>query len=257
MRYKIEAACGNSIGKIRSNNEDNFCFDGICLPAINNGMETTQSYESDLKKRRYVAVFDGMGGENFGEEAAFQAANFLKNRKKRFLELLISEKKYIKKICLEMNNAVLEAAKELRTSRMGTTVAGMSIDSEKAIFFNVGDSRIYKLRSGEITQISEDHVDKFIPRGRKKAPLTQHLGIKPEYFVIEPYITEEKVENGDYYILCSDGLTDMLTNEEIKNIIIEKEKPVDCVNSLINEAMEHGGKDNITVILCKVDQIIK
>lgn len=117
---------------------------------------------------------------------------------------------------------------------------------------NLGDSRAYRLRNGEFLQISHDHVETRSLAVGRKAPLTQHLGINPEDMLIEPYIAKDKVFPGDQYLLCSDGLTDMLTNFEISDIMLSSEDAESCVTHLINAALEHGGRDNITVIICRI-----
>ena len=87
---------------------------------------------------------------------------------------------------------------------------------------------------------------------RKKAPLTQHLGINPEDFLIEPYIAKGELAAGDQYLLCSDGLTDMLSNLEISCIMSESETAEVCADRLVHAALERGGRDNVTVIVCRV-----
>ena len=82
--------------------------------------------------------------------------------------------------------------------------------------------------------------------------MNQYLGLEPDEVEIEPHITKEKLMPEDRYLLCSDGLTDMLTNHKILNIMIENRNAEVCVGRLIQEALEHGGRDNITVIVCDI-----
>ena len=117
---------------------------------------------------------------------------------------------------------------------------------------NVGDSRAYRLRDGEFLQLSCDHVEKRPGRDQKKAALTQHLGFGSEEIEIEPYIAKGELKRGDTYLLCSDGLSDMLTNFEITDIMLGCEDAEDCVRQLIDSALQHGGRDNITAIVCKL-----
>ena len=114
---------------------------------------------------------------------------------------------------------------------------------------NIGDSRTYRLRDGVFQQLSVDHIEK---RPAGKAPLTQYLGIDPMEMQIEPYIAKGRVERDDVYLLCSDGLTDMLTNFTIANILLNNPSPEKSVESLIRAALEQGGRDNITAIVCKI-----
>lgn len=256
MLFRFEAACGCNTGKVRANNEDNFYFDGKCLRADNNGLKYAVSQEGLLKRGMCVAVFDGMGGENYGEIASYRAAECLRKMERSWADYLISEKQYLTELCMRLNEEVVAAAKEYRTRYMGTTMVALYFASRYVYVCNLGDSRAYRLRGNEFMQISEDHVEKierYDQNGKlKKAPLTQHLGIDPEELMIEPYIAKGEIVRGDYYLLCSDGLTDMLTNLEIYSIIKSYQRIDECVDALIKAALEKGGKDNVTVILVKI-----
>ena len=109
------------------------------------------------------------------------------------------------------------------------------------------------MRQGEFLQLSEDHIEHFPGWERRKAPLTQHLGIDPEDMLIEPYIAKGDLRKGDVYLLCSDGLTDMLTNVEISCIMDSAASVDECASRLVDAALEKGGRDNVTVIVCKID----
>lgn len=252
MGRLIEAACGCSTGKVRSNNEDNFYFAGQCLDTEHDGLKETLRMETPVGAGVLLSVFDGMGGENFGEVASFAAAHRLRQmmqEKKKPADLFGSPRKYLEKVAGSLNDAVVAAARELRTSRMGTTMAGLYLCRYGAYGVNIGDSRIYRLHDGVLTQLSVDHVERST---RKKAPLTQHLGIDPEEMTIEPWIVKTKPRKGDMYLLCSDGLTDLLADEEIACVMDAAENTPLCAERLIRLALERGGRDNITVIVCKV-----
>ena len=252
MKLFIDAACGCNVGKIRKNNEDNFFFADKCLELENLGLRNTVCFSDILKNGLCFAVFDGMGGENFGEAASFAAARQMQAIARSVSDYFVSERKYLLKLTTQLNNAVVEARKELFTDRCGSTMAALYFSSGFAYVCNVGDSRVYRLRDREFLQLSADHVEQC-PRGeRKKASLTQYLGIAPADMQIEPYVAKGKIAKGDTYLLCSDGLTDMLTNFEISNIMLNCGEPEDSVQKLIQSALEHGGWDNITVIVCKI-----
>lgn len=252
MKLTIEAACGCHKGKIRSKNEDNFYFDGKCLELHNEGLRHPAIYEEPLKNRLCMAIFDGMGGENFGDIASFTAARKMLQTERSLADFLIPERQYMERLTKQINEAVVSAAKECGTDRMGSTMVALYFSGRYVYSCNLGDSRAYRLRNGEFLQISQDHIGKRPLPGSKKAPLTQHLGIDPEDMLIEPYIAKDKVRPGDQYLLCSDGLTDMLTNFEISDIMLNSEDAEVCVTHLISTALEHGGRDNITVIACKI-----
>lgn len=252
MRFTMEACCGCHMGNIRKNNEDNFFFDGKCLESDNTGLKNPVTLDTPVKNGLCLAVFDGMGGENFGEIASFSAARTLQQSQRKLTDFFIPERKYLTQLSAELNDAVVAAKRELDTDRMGTTMVALYFTPRYAYVCNIGDSRAYRLRDNEFLQLSEDHVQKQAENARRKAPLTQHLGIDPEDLQIEPYIAKGELRSGDQYLLCSDGLTDMLTNFEITDIMLGSQDPESCVQNLIEAALERGGRDNITAIVCNI-----
>lgn len=252
MGFSIEVACCCHVGKVRKNNEDNFFFDGKCLEVENNGLKNPAYIDTPVKRGLCYAVFDGMGGENFGEIASFAAARRMQQTERTLGDYLISEKKYLNKLATNLNEAVLQAKREQCTDRMGTTMVALYFSGRYVYVCNIGDSRAYRLRDGEFLQISEDHVEHRPGREHRKAPLTQHLGIDPEDMIIEPHIAKGELRKGDMYLLCSDGLTDMLSNLEISCLLHDYPNVYECASQLIQAALGKGGRDNITVIVCRV-----
>ena len=252
MKIVLQAACGCHTGKVRKNNEDNFYFDGKCLKQNNSGLKKPVCFQHLLRKRQHVAVFDGMGGENFGEMASFAAARQLQREERKFVNMFAPREESLGNLTQQLNAAVVNAQKEMCTDRMGTTMVSLCFSGDVVYVCNVGDSRAYRLRDGALEQLSVDHVEKRPGRENKKAPLTQHLGFGNEDIQIEPYVAKEQIKQGDLYLLCSDGLTDMLTNLEISDIMLNGADAESCVETLIQTALEHGGRDNITVIVCKL-----
>lgn len=115
---------------------------------------------------------------------------------------------------------MINVERELHTGRIGTTVALLCFNARYVFGCSLGDSLIYRMRNGELVQLSVDHVENRIARQRGKAPVTQYLGMDPEEVDIAPYVRKEKAKRGDQYLICSDGFTDMLINIEISKIII-------------------------------------
>lgn len=252
MPYILDAACLCNTGKVRKNNEDNFFFDGRCMEADNNGLKHPVTMTKTLRKELCVAIFDGMGGENFGECASFAAADCMQYTTRKLKDYFIPERKFLNGMCMKINEAVVAKQQELCTERMGSTMVALYFSHGYVYVCNLGDSRAYRLRDGEFLQLSVDHIEKRPGQTKKKAPLTQHLGISSDDFLIEPYIAKGELRHGDQYLLCSDGLTDMLSNFEIDEILNNCVSPEECVQKLVATALEKGGKDNVTVIICKV-----
>ena len=252
MRFLIEAACGCHTGKIRKNNEDNLYFDGKCLERENHGLKYPVYAEDELKNGFLVSVFDGMGGEYFGEYASFVAARQMQKGEQDLKDFFVPASDYLQSLTEQLNDAVTKAQQEMCTERMGTTMVLLYFTGRYVYSCNLGDSRSYRLRNGEFLQLSEDHVQKFPSRENRKAPLTRYLGMNTEEIAIEPYIAKGEIQKDDMYLICSDGLTDMLTNFEITDIMLNSDNAEDCAQGLIRAALEHGGCDNITVIVCMI-----
>ncbi len=238
------------MGKVRKNNEDNLFYCGRILDSDNEGIQGIWTDEEKTSSRIFAAVFDGMGGENFGELASFSAAQSMRDLLAYNRTGSEPPEEVFGEFCRQLNLSVVAEKVKMLTSHMGTTLVAFCFDADMVWACNLGDSRAYRLRDGVLTQMSEDHVEKW--GSRKKAPLTQHLGIEPEELILEPTIVSCMMENEDQYLLCSDGLTDMLTEEEIAGIMSEPLSVEACVQKLIDTALENGGRDNITVILYRV-----
>jgi len=254
MKQIIEAAIRCEIGKVRTNNEDNFYFDGKTLKKVNKGMPKTKHkvFSSDDV---FFGVFDGMGGEACGEVASYMAASEVKAFHAQARKAGLTTEELLHAMCLRMNDAVCRQTVELSGGRMGSTAVSVLFEQDSVYVCNLGDSRAFRLRGGELVQLSEDHTDEKInlSLGIKRKPrLTQHLGIFPDEMILEPFVEKLELQAGDRYLLCSDGLTDMLTNEEICGIMLEQKDLTKCVDTLMDAALERGGRDNTTIIVCQV-----
>ena len=251
MMFTFNASCMCHKGKIRVNNEDNLYFDNKCLEKDNDGLKHPVNMKGVLKSGLSMAVFDGMGGEHLGEVASFVAAREMQKTQRTLADLFISDINYLKGLVQKLNSVVIGVQKANKTNRIGTTMVSLYYSRNYVYFCNVGDSRAYRLRNGELLQISNDHIEKMPFPTKGKAPLSRYLGMNEEY-EIEPYIAKEKVVSGDVYLLCSDGITDMLTNVEIFDILHRCTDTEACVSELVDCALKSGGRDNITAIVCRI-----
>ena len=252
MSFTLQAACLSHTGNRRANNEDNFYFHDICMEEQHTGTHDPLLWEDSLKRESCFAVFDGMGGENYGEQASFAAVERLREYLQQPKQFYISVGKYLYEMSQALNTAVFEKAQTLLTSRMGTTMAALYLTPRFAYACNVGDSRIYRLRENVFSQLSVDHVSaRPMPEGRK-APLSQHLGMDPSEVRMEPHIVKDRLSSGDIFLVCSDGLTDMVPNVEITEILSSTPDVELCANRLLQTALDHGGKDNITLIIARI-----
>lgn len=256
MTYEIEYAYTSHVGKIRANNEDNFWCCGESLPAQNFGTSGIFTGSASRKSLPVIAVFDGMGGESCGEIAAETAVRefgrfYEENREK----LRKFPEEFLEEVCDSMNREVVRYGEENRIGSMGTTAAVVAFSRDGIYVGNLGDSRVYYSEENKFQQISVDHVI-----GRNflgKPPLTQYLGIMEEGLILEPCITKLPYVGGSRYLLCSDGMTDMLSDGEIADILMREISLEETVSVLLERVLEKGGRDNVTIILCEIKETEK
>ena len=206
---------------------------------------------------------DGMGGYNGGEIASKIAvesarkyieekADDLQNNEKKIIDVLKSATAYA-------NNTVYEITKENKNlEEMGTTLEICLIYNNKIYISHIGDSRVYSIIGEKIERLTTDHsyVEKLVKDGTitreeaenhpKKHVLIKALGCVPE---IEPDIIERKFEKNEILVICSDGLTNMLKDDKIRDVVINNIE--DPEKELIKEANLAGGYDNITAIIIR------
>lgn len=249
MSYEILYSCISHIGNVRSVNQDNFICNGLYMKTDAPEIEFPLSGKVVSKEDTLFGIFDGMGGEECGEIASFIAANeALTTPLNRDGVLALTE------YCKQANDKICEYAENNSVSAMGTTAAMLLFSKNEITLCNIGDSKILRISGGELEQISKDHV--VISAFGTKPPLSQNLGIPSDQLEIEPYLSQGNYKNGDKYLICSDGLTDMLTLEELKELL-EIHPTREVATNLVNRALENGGKDNVTVILLEIKQIKK
>ncbi len=240
------------VGRIREKNEDNFYAPNIAVKKRQDHYETPEQGIT-LSKARLFGVFDGMGGYSFGEVASEIAAAEAERSAARIREQ--DPEQFMADICDKSNDKV---CKEMRNTgnRMGTTASMVHVHNNVCTLCNIGDSPIFLFRDGEIKQISKEHTEREMYEKitgkktdrQKKFKLTQNIGIFPEELQIEPYFTSFEILEGDYILLCSDGLTDMVSVEDISSIISDGKSPETIVSGCVKTALENGGKDNVTVV---------
>ena len=149
-----------------------------------------------------------------------------------------------------MNQAVCSYSEENKIRSMGTTAAVLGFGKDMIYACNLGDSRIYQSYDGQFRQISVDHVLSSVKFG--KAPLTQYVGIPEESMSLDPSIAVYLPNKGARYLLCSDGMTDMLSDGEIADIMAREISVRETVEILLERALSKGGRDNVTIVLCEV-----
>jgi len=254
----IEGTVITHIGLVRGCNEDNYFINGILK---SDNKVTVEGYVDEKQRDSYLyAVFDGMGGERFGDIASMIAAKSLIEYISTDIRYTIME--YIQKANKQICNEIIKNG----GVRSGTTLAVLYIRNNKVISYNIGDSRIYLCRKGDLYLLSEDHTEaqRLVNQGKldehsarhhkSKNRLTSHLGIFPEEMAIKPYVSKEiKLKRNDLLLVCSDGLTDMVSDDGIREIMTRDDLDTSGIaKELAATAQENGGKDNTTVIVVSV-----
>jgi serine/threonine protein phosphatase PrpC len=222
-------------GLVRAENEDEFCI------------------EKDLG---FLAVADGMGGHASGEVASKMAIDIVRNCFKNEKEPLSSRMTSGIRLA---NKAIYDASKsQSQWNGMGTTIAAVLLTGNRLSIAHVGDSRVYLVRGGNLEQITDDHtiVSEQVQKGlmtREEADqsgmrhiLTRALGIDPDVNVDVDELTMSK---GDRLVLCSDGLSELVSDDEILYAAMSSDTPEIACDQLVDMANQKGGHDNITVIV--------
>lgn len=229
-----------NIGKIRNENEDS--FSNISL--------------GDLD---FFIVADGMGGHSKGELASKLAAKlFIKYIKEADIASYDSYIKLLEEAIFYANEEIYKLSLEDGNIRMGTTVVCLCIDYKNKTYYlsHLGDSRAYIYRNETLSQLTRDHslVNDLLDSGSltedeaanfiNKSAITRAVGTE------EKVVADSKslpMEDGDIILMVTDGLTNELTDEKIRQIVKANKDPYQISSKLIEEAIDHGGRDNITV----------
>ncbi len=252
VKGKILLHGQTDIGRVRDHNEDAIAIDDNIALAI---------------------LADGMGGHRGGEMASAITVSTIKDIVAEKVKLLASGKKnngaiyspesqMIQDAITQANAKVHESAEDNPQYRgMGTTVVVIMFYNNQFTVAHVGDSRLYRLRDGELKQITRDHslMQELIERGfytpekardyLNKNLVTRAIGIDSE---VNIDIQEDIAMVDDIYLLCSDGVNDMLEDDLIKSTILANSDDLEkAATEIIRLANEHGGKDNISAILVK------
>lgn len=251
----IEYSARSHVGMVRENNEDNLYVDGIALAP--NVRECPFAIDGTTSFPAIFAVCDGIGGEENGEVASLLAIQTLMNFDRRIKEATSESFGDIIQLYVNEVGAAIHLEPNNAKKRTGTTLALAAISKNGVYCFNLGDSRIYSLQRSAFRQITNDHTlaaeqmkngfsTKEQAEGAKNLnKLTRCIGIG-DMPIVEKY---PPIIGKCRILICSDGLTDMVSASEIENILRASERTADAANSLLSSTLENGGQDNVTVII--------
>lgn len=243
MVTQEHSACGISdVGRVRKNNEDVW---------------------ANLADIHCYILADGMGGHQAGEIAAKEAVDTLCRHLKKQLKTgsksLEETKALIASAFQAVNSHVYKLGKSAHELKgMGTTLCLLHLHPEGAILAHAGDSRIYRLRDKKLQLMTEDHslLSELSSRGKLtqeeastfhyKNIITKAVGTEPQ---LEPTIISEPYKTKDLFLLCSDGLSDLLTIKEMEEVLLKAHSLSEAASQLVSLSKMKGGHDNITVLI--------
>lgn len=242
-------SASSQLGCVRQNNEDMILIDETL---IRNDIFNI-IVDDSKRDRLIIALADGMGGHNAGEVASEMVLSNL-----RFFIGDLPQSLYgigVQEIVfnwLESINKIIasKGLEDSSLSSMGTTLIAILYYGGRYYWMNCGDSRLYRMHEGELYQLSIDHsLNTLVGEKKHSNVLTNCIGAgcKTSYFDIMDFT--DNISKGDVFVLCSDGLNDMLDDDEIKSII---ESGGDA-DMLCNAAINAGGFDNVSVCLIKIE----
>lgn len=231
------------IGLVRKTNEDNSL---VC------------------EELRLLAVADGMGGHRAGEVASRLALDNIEAFIRQNSNDIAADPAGVLKKALEAANQEIfhQAQQDTDYYGMGTTITAVLLAKDKMYLAHVGDSRAYLIHDGEIRLVTDDHslVNELIKNGgitvaeASRHPhrnvLTRAIGSTA---VVDIDIYEEGINRGDILMLCTDGLSNLLSPDEMRETVVAAESPEAGAARLTEQALARGGPDNITVILCMIE----
>lgn len=235
-------------GAVRPANEDAIVMGALTVAGAN--MTAPVRCVLPVGEPVILAVADGIGGQAAGEIASEHAVHRMAEVGAR-----LEGPDHIAQILGNIDEEIKDHAKQhTEFSGMGTTVAGVLLNGDGNFWFNVGDSRTYRIESGRLHQLSEDDSPALPPSedGRPVTTnfITQSLGGSSGGSMV-PHVGRDEAPDPSTWLMCSDGLSDLVSTEEMERMMAEAGSDEAAVHALWQAAMEGGGKDNISIMLAR------
>jgi PPM family protein phosphatase len=248
LSNKIQSCAISDVGLVRTNNEDAW---------------------GELPQEHFYVLADGMGGHNAGEIASQETVKILCEWRKQ-INAYSTEKMNDQEIadlleaalCMLNRNIYQMGCREKRLKGMGTTLCSLFFHDNHLIYAHIGDSRIYRFRDKKLEQMTQDHslLNELIKRGKLdktqsewfvyKNVITRAIGVDIQ---VEPELNITEVYPGDQYLMCSDGLSDYVSYQDIELIFNKNHSIEETCIQLVDKAKKAGGYDNITILLTNIE----
>jgi len=258
---RLQCVGMTDVGNTRDHNEDDFYLshddEALCIVADGMGGHRSGEVASAMAIKTIVEYYretmprEGLNGQELSSTRTDEG------------EVDLNERRLVQAI-QAANSAVFEAASSNEVYRgMGTTIVSGYFTHRGVYLAHIGDSRAYRFREGDLEQRTNDHslANEYVEMGILSADdveffpyknvITRACGLSEEVEVAAHF---EEVEEGDVYLFCTDGLTDMVATERIEELLEQKADLEDLCRQLVEEANENGGEDNITLVLARADE---
>jgi PPM family protein phosphatase len=245
---KLAACVLTHRGAVRQHNEDAVVVGSCTITEIDDAAVHTVTLETD--RPVVVAVADGLGGHAAGEIAAGHAVRRLAQ-----VGAGLGSAEEISEALRSLDEEIGSLSQlDPRIHGMGSTIVGLVVTDADTWWFNVGDSRLYRIDGGRLAQLSVDDIpaeEAVLDAGRRSGIVTQVLGGGPSSERIRPHVAREE-SPAALYLLCSDGLSDLVAAPDIESILAANpEDDPEAAAALWSAAMRAGGLDNITIVLVR------
>ena len=260
-KWRLSATARNHKGCLRADNEDNFYLEGkwMSLSAMAHGGRFTNQSEALFQ---LYAVCDGMGGGDCGGQASLRAVQALHALRVEYEGGM--EDQTVLAFLATLTDEI-HAMARTEQDIAGTTLTAILWQEGRLRVLNIGDSRVYRLRQGKLARLTVDHSEvqrmvdlglmtpfqaRFSPR---RHYINQYLGLPSQEDAFQPYLSAMlPARPGDVYLLCSDGLTGMLEDAEIRRILLRARDASEAVDLLVQQALDYGGHDTVTALCVEV-----
>ena len=254
VQYNAFASVMTHRGRVRQKNEDAAVLMGAIAGV---DLEEPIAHTFPPGGHWVIAVVDGIGGARAGSVASSEVAA-------RLAQTADFTPQGIIRFLNECNTTIFDRSQSLPDlAGMGATVAGIACGPEGILAFNVGDSRVFRLRDGFLQQITRDDstaqmlVDMGVSetggvRSQNLHSVTQAIGGRLEFCPIEPHVYPMRISGPSRFLLCTDGLSDMVGIDHLESLMQPGENPSRTAAVLMDAAMASGGRDNITVIVADI-----
>lgn len=250
MKWTVNYAARSHLGLLRENNEDNLLADGVLLPPSLGSRAF--SLDGTASVPAVFAVCDGMGGEAAGEIASRLTAEAFALNRNALLTAAPSDLEDVVQSCVRQAHGTVGTSVPAGR-RSGSTLALAVLTRQGVRCFNSGDSRIFCSRRGRFWQVTHDH-NVWADQLRAGTPLPAYA--EPDYRLTrcvgighpQPAESYPPISGSCRLLLCSDGLTDMVSSSEISAVMQEADSPAAAADRLLHAALQNGGQDNVTIL---------